>query len=208
MLPGYARAEGRKAWSLLSAHGGSSILGECWSQQNVFPAGVMTMLETEEPAPGPVGLSEPASHLTAEQWLPGGQGGRAHPGQGSTLPEGTKGCKGVAVLGGPSPESQVYLLRKFPDGHCLRDQAFLGCHPAVLIFYQTAPHTRAEASGPPWAPTVLVTAWSTLLCCASPVSFSSSHQTACLSGAVRVFLPLHPQCPASACLGTSPESAG
>ena len=91
----------------------------------------MTMLETEEPAPGPVGLSEPVSHLTAEQWLPGGQGGRAHPGQGSTLPEGTKGCKGVAVLGGPSPESQVYLLWKFPDGHCLRDQAFLGCPPGL-----------------------------------------------------------------------------
>ena len=112
----------------------------------------------------------------------------------------------MAVLGGPSPESQVYLLWKFPDGHCLRDQAFLGCHPAVLIFYQTAPHTCVQASGPSWAPTVLVTAWSTLLCCASPASFSSSHQTACLSGAVRVFQPLHPQCPASACLGTSPES--
>lgn len=81
-FPGCARAEGRKAWSLLSAHGGSSILGECWSQQNVFPAGVMKMLETEEPAPGPVGLSEPASHLMAEQWLPGGQRGRARPGQG------------------------------------------------------------------------------------------------------------------------------
>ena len=32
-------------------------MGECWSQQNVFPAGVMTVLEAvEEPAPGPVGL--------------------------------------------------------------------------------------------------------------------------------------------------------
>lgn len=152
-------------------------------------------------------VSVPASLVTAEQRLPGGQRGRARPGQGSTLPEGTKGCKGVAVLGGLGPESQVYLLQKIPDGHCLRDQASLGCHPAVLIFYQTAPHTCAQASGPPWAPAALVTAWSILLCCVSPTSFSSPHPTACLSGAVRVFPSLHPQCPASACLGTSPESA-
>lgn len=139
-------AEGREACALLSAHGGSSVLGECWSQQNVFPAGVITVLETvEEPAPGPVELCE-CQRLTSWQssGFQEGRGGEHTLDREALHLKAPKDVRAWLSFGGPGPESQVDLLLQFPDTHCLRDQASLGYHPVVLIFCQTAPHTHTR----------------------------------------------------------------
>lgn len=139
------------------------------------------------------------SYLLKELWFPGGQRGWAHPGQRSTTPAVTGGCRSMAVLvrSWPWPPG---LLLDLPDSHCLRAQASLRYQPATSFFYQTPPpetHTQAQAR------TVLIIALVTLPCPSHQL-----HHTMCPSRAVRVFLSLHPQHPASTCLDMSPEIAG